>query len=337
MNINNIAHTGYEFEAVIKDIFSTYGYVTSYTDNQVDMNFDLYAHNNENKLAIEVKFSRNINTPTSLILNASNRLLSCTRTKKLIPVLVIAGIVSNKIREKLDDTIIICDIRNLLYLVQYDVELRKRLVSLLSFSVEDLELASPDGRLNFKSHPHKDEHCKIGELISNLENWNPSETKSTDYEDLCSTVLKFLFYDDLTLWQVQQESNDGLFRFDLICKIKDGVNKEFWNISERFFNTKYIVFEFKNYRDKITQKEIFTTEKYLYSKALRNIAILVSTNGADVNSIKAVRGTLRENGKLIILLTNHDLIEMLKQKLENVTPSDYLSEKLDQLLIDLEK
>jgi len=337
MNISNNARIGYEFEAVIKDIFSVYGYTTSYNDNQLDMNFDLYAHNSDSKLAIEVKFSRNINVSTSLILKASNRLLSCTVTKNLTPVLVTAGIVSNKIREQLEDTIIICDIRNLLYLVQYDADLRKRLVSLLSFSVEGLELICPDSRLKFEQYPHKDEHMQIKELICELKDWQPSETKSTDYENLCFKVLKLLFYDDLTLWKTQQKSNDGLFRFDLICKIKDGIDKEFWNIVERFFNTKYIVFEFKNYVDKITQKEIYTTEKYLYSKALRNVAIIISTNGADSNSMKAIRGTLRENGKVILLLTNKDLIELLKQKMENITPADYLSEKLDHLLIDLEK
>ena len=45
-----------------------------------------------------------------------------------------------------------------------------------------------------------------------------------------------------------------------------------------------MIFEFKNYSDKITQKEVYTTEKYLYSKALRSVGIVVVANGYDDNA-----------------------------------------------------
>ena len=109
-------------------------------------------------------------------------------------------------------------------------------------------------------------------------------------------------------------------------------------MAEKYFGTKYIIFEFKNYANKITEKEIFTTEKYLYLKALRGIAIIISTNGTAANADKAIRGTLRENGKLIVSLTNYDLISMIELKaLDDISPAEFLSEKLDNFLVDLEK
>ena len=108
-------------------------------------------------------------------------------------------------------------------------------------------------------------------------------------------------------------------------------------MAEGYFSSKYIVFEFKNYSGMIGQREIFTTVKYLYKKALRGIAVIISTNGLDEHANKAVQGILREEGKLILSLTNADLIEMLKIKKNNEDPGDYLSEKLDMMLIDLEK
>ncbi|WP_185259166.1 hypothetical protein [Anaerocolumna chitinilytica] len=73
-------------------------------------------------------------------------------------------------------------------------------------------------------------------------------------------------------------------------------------------------------------------------KALRGIAIIVSTKGTDKNADKAIRGTLRENGKLIISLTNKDLITMIERKAtDNNLPAEFLSEKLDNMLVDLEK
>ena len=51
----------------------------------------------------------------------------------------------------------------------------------------------------------------------------------------------------------------------------------------------------------------------------------------------AIRGILREEGKLIISLSVDDLIAMLLMKKNNEDPAGYLSDKLDELLIDLEK
>ena len=111
----------------------------------------------------------------------------------------------------------------------------------------------------------------------------------------------------------------------------------FWNTILQYFNSKYIVFEFKNYSKEITQKEIYTTDRYLYLKALRSVAIIISCNGSSEHANKAIRGTLRENGKLILSLSNKDLIEMINMKINSQFPSDYLYLKLDDLLIDLEK
>lgn len=149
--------------------------------------------------------------------------------------------------------------------------------------------------------------------------------------------MKELFIDDLSVWQEQKKSNDDLYRFDLICKIKDEKINSFWKFIEDFFNSKYIIFEFKNYSDFITQKEIYTTEKYLYAKALRGVAIILSCNGGDKNAEKAIKGILRENGKLIISLSNEDIIFMLENKLKNEDAADYLYDKLDMMLMELEK
>lgn len=141
----------------------------------------------------------------------------------------------------------------------------------------------------------------------------------------------------MALWREQQRSNKDLYRFDLLCRIKDGNQKTFWSILERYFNSKYVVFECKNYTEPITQKEIYTTEKYLYSKALRSVGILISAHGYDENACWAAKGCLRENGKLILLLETRGLIEMSKMKLDQENPSNYLLEKLDDLLMNLEK
>lgn len=128
-----------------------------------------------------------------------------------------------------------------------------------------------------------------------------------------------------------------MYRFDLICKIKNDVNDDFFSTLNNYFNTKYIIFDFKNYTEQITQKEIYTTEKYLYDKALRKVAIIISRKGIDKNALKAIKGSLREQGKVILTLTDADLLVMINMYYKGDNPTDYLSMKLDKLLIELEK
>lgn len=149
--------------------------------------------------------------------------------------------------------------------------------------------------------------------------------------------MKNAFSDDLALWREQQKSNKDLYRFDLLCRIKDGNQKTFWSVLERYFNSKYVIFEFKNYSEKTTQKEIYTTERYLYAKVLRSVAIIVSANGYEENAYWAAKGSLRENGKLIMLFDTKDLIAMNKMKIEQEDPANFLLKILDDLLLNLEK
>ena len=175
-------------------------------------------------------------------------------------------------------------------------------------------------------------------LKEKLERIKPGKEQYQEYEDLCVEILKYVMGDYLTLWNTQEKTDGGMYRFDLCCKIKDGVDEDFFNTVRQYFGTKYIVFEFKNYNTPITQKEIYTTEKYLYEKALRKVAVIISRKGASESALAAARGSLRENGKLILCLSDKDIKDLIdiKEKDQQSTGS-FLETMLDDILIHLEK
>lgn len=247
---------------------------------------------------------------------------------------LIYGLVSDKFRNDIKKKYgaITLDLSNLLYMAAIDEKIESEIKALLDFSVTDVVTVAPVG-LNLNKRLLEDkqlglEYEKDSEkLIRKLNNWIPKDNDYTRYENLCVDVLKYLFGDELALWKVQERTFDNLYRFDLICRIKDGSVSGFWKTIEQFFNSKYVVFEFKNYREQITQREIYTTEKYLYLKALRGVAIIISCHGTDTNAEKAIRGSLRESGKLILSVDNQGLINMIETKTKGEEPSNYLYDK----------
>lgn len=250
----------------------------------------------------------------------------------------------NELTTNSNDQFSILDIENLLYLVSDYEELKIQLLGNISFSIAPFEEKQPlqlnlfnkNKVINFSKTINYNSTTGSG-LIKKLKSIQPGNRTSIIYESVCFDILNYLFADDLFNWKKQQKSNDDLYRFDVICRIKDTDIRNFWKVLQEFFTTKYIVFEFKNYSQQITQKEIYTTDRYLYTKALRSVAIIISRKGASDNAMKAIKGTLRENGKLIISLNDSDLIEMIQWKIDNRLPSDYLYELLDNMLIELEK
>ena len=96
------------------------------------------------------------------------------------------------------------------------------------------------------------------------------------------------------------------------------------------YNSHFVVFEFKNYTEKIDQNLIYITEKYLFAAALRNVAFIISREGFSDSAKFAAEGCLKEHGKLILDITNEDLIKMLKSPDDN--PADYLLTKLEEFL-----
>ena len=324
----------------IAQIFENVGYKVDYWPPAKELHFDLELSKEGKQYVFALKECGSVYVTVQSVLAAARYLMNDIfyPLNGKIPILVLLGVTSAEVREALAaeyPQLVVVDIGNILYMTQGNEELRNRFISLLSFSVESVQPQKPGISLEIRS----DEPQKInwGEYNSRLSNWNPKRDKSAAYEHLCSGIMDDLFAEDLTPLKKQQRSNNGLFRFDAIAKIKRGNNKEFWETIEKYYNSKYVVFEYKNYSDKITQAQVYTTVRYLYATALRRVAILISTNGADDHANIAIRGILRDEGKLIIALSNADLIEMLKRKRIGQDPADYLSCKLDELLIDLEK
>lgn len=294
-------------------------------------------------LFIEVKSYSSAAVPEMRLFDACKRLRRDDKAGSWV--LAVANQVSPSLKSRILEEygVYVWDVANLLWLFERHEEIKNEFVALLDYTVEGVKPEPPYPNPFSEDTPESPEAKEQEPEPSwkeRLDQIVPGQKQAADYETLCVEFLKSVLNAYLTLWKTQEKSNDGLYRFDLCCKIKMGADKnaEFFDTIQRYFNTKYIVFEFKNYSDSITQKEIYTTEKYLYEKALRKVAVIISRNGADKHAQQAARGCLRETGKLILCLSDSDLLRMnALGECGEGDPVDVFGEKLDALLIDLEK
>ena len=168
-------------------------------------------------------------------------------------------------------------------------------------------------------------------LAAALQAVEPGRDASREFEDACIRALRYLFEPDLRCWRVQLTTEDNLQRRDLACRIVPAADvwRQMWSL-----NSHYLVFEFKNHTNRITQKEVRETERYLCAAAKRLVAIIISPQGSASSAEAAISGAMRE-GKLIISLSVDELAAWLIMKDRGADPNAFLSERVDEFFLTL--
>lgn len=352
---------GYDIHVVEKDFIQNFlislldyqGYKNIKEEFKIDgensrFRADVIAEKDGVAAVIEVKAYRNLYNSKAIINNALKQILQyrqaitqINKNKMFSFIIVLPCEISYETQKEIFErfSVVIWDIKNLLYLCSGNRELIHLLLKSIPYPSLKLEAEKPidmiDEVLEFapdtsisslaENYQTKLENCKAGKI-------NKADKK---YEALCTEIIKYLFDTEFFKISEQHKTDDEMFRMDLLCSLKG--TTEFWKFLIAFYHTKFVVFEYKNYSDYIPQNLIYVTEKYLFPVALRNVAFIISRKGFDQNATKAALGCLRENGKLIISLDDNDLIKMIFMKENGEEPSDYLLDKVEQLLMSVSK
>lgn len=263
---------------------------------------------------------------------------------KDICLLIIIGKVTEQ--QKLDAYtqygVCVWDIANLLHYVQHDDHLYEDLSKLSYFPLSGISAAQPKGWCPNK--PTNDYsplyiHGRTKFFKLQLKDCEPGNDHSTVYENLCQSILEFLFPNAFYIVSSQHKTEDEHFRMDLICSLRGETETThpFWKIISQHYNSHFVVFEFKNYNKPIDQNLIYITEKYLFNAALRNVAIIISRHGFSESARFAANGCLKENSKLIMNISDLDLISMLDSKLNGDSPEEILLRRLEDTLMRISK
>lgn len=323
-----------KLEKFSKEIFEKLGMICN-DYKGYDRSVDFFIRIDNKEYGIEVK--RKV-SPIS-ISHIINKMKEDDSYQKI---LMIYDNVTENVRKIIEDTnIILLDISNILYIVYKDTELLKKLTGFLEYSLEAIVPKENKLKLQIEENLeriYQDDRIleKTQEYRNRLSNLKKGKSNYKDYERLIGEILREIFCDNLE-FKEQNATSNRLNIFDMIAKIKNGSTDDFFKTIEEFFESKYIVFEFKNYSEKITQEQVCTTEKYLYGTALRKVGIIITRKGIDNNGKKVAEGILRESGKLIIVLDDDDINKMLCLYDTKETPSNVLMEKLDEILTKLER
>jgi Restriction endonuclease len=316
MPADQIAQAGPFGEELVAELFRRLGYDVLQNVRVAGIEVDLIVQRDGSCSPVEIFLTKKLRLDNLHYKSVKLHALQRSRKDFVTPIIVIFSEASTEAKHWLERqfSIQIWDLGVLREKTRPHKDLHQKLMTIVGTKAEHQEAEATTQQ---KVRKDRDE---AAELIRKLESHEENGHLSpSDYERLCMTVFIFLFDPYLYGFEAQTETTDGGNRYDFVCRIKNG--NDFWNSVRTDFRTRSIIFECKNYQQPITADQVYSTERYLFVGALRTVCFLVSRKGADEGAYRAAQGALRESGKLVLLLSNRDLVEMLRLKAEEDGPT----------------
>ena len=331
----HIAALGVRLEDLVSKILASSGYSVVRSGPGSDVGADFLASDiaTRQTSVVEVRLYRSPKVETRVLRNAAARVARAKKQLGLRGILVATAMFDDRDMRLL---------RNIGVDEVWDTsELRRRasgdqgLANKLEELLRDIELVYTSPRDPLAVESPADGGQSGDKLIAKIQATSAGQADAHKFEGICQECIEYLFGEQFGQFHPQHRVEQGFQYMDLIGRLTPRDTAAFWVSMAQDFRCRYVVFEFKNYSDEISQNQIYTTEKYLYPNALRSVAIIIARNGHDSGAHRAIQSAVRESGKVILVLNLEDLIKLLKAKDGGLEPSDLLVDHIDSLLTTL--
>ena len=170
-------------------------------------------------------------------------------------------------------------------------------------------------------------------LIERLNNCKCGKIYWHEFELIGADIFDYLFKEEFLDYQskLQSTTNDKIQRRDLVVNNNYKDQTSFWGRMHMQYGCNMIIVDFKNYSDGIDSDCLFNVTKYM-SNFIGCFVLVFSRKGvSDSGHTEQLR--LFREGKLVLCLSDSELMEMIQLKRANRNPYNVL----DKLLFSLMK
>ena len=309
----------WEFERLVYEIFNSQPEISSITleDNFRDRQVDLIAtetqkglNNTSTKWIIEVKKYRSL-VGIGIVeqFYAMSLDLSIPNSKLLL--IVTSGLTKSAQRIAEKHNITVWGLQELAERVNPKTNLE---IFSTNFSKVDIK----DNKLESKED----------NFVASLKKIN-SGNEGNDwslYQQLVYQILEHLFSPALDLPHYELADNDKRNRRDII--FENDSTEGFWRTIREVYQGDYIVIDAKNYSKPLAKRPIIDIAHYLKPYGCGMFGIIVSRKGSGPASNHAIKEQWVGNKKMILVLSDEDLIDMLETKKKSGNPESIIKKKI---------
>lgn len=172
------------------------------------------------------------------------------------------------------------------------------------------------------------------ELITALSACNPGKSDWSVYQSLIGDILEHLFTPPLGKPISELSDKAKANRRDFI--MPNYTDKGFWAFMRAKYEADYVVIDAKNYTRRINKSAVLQIANYLKPHGVGLFGLIISRAGGDAAGCEH---TLREqwlvHRKLILVLNDDDIKEMLIAKSDSREPEEILGQKIERFRLSM--
>ena len=174
---------------------------------------------------------------------------------------------------------------------------------------------------------------KIEAFKSALIGIEPGKANWSKYQSLVVDIMEFLLCPPLEAPEVELADSDKRNRRDII--FENASNDGFWLRVRDIYQGHYIVVDAKNYTKPLSKRPILDISHYLKPYGCRMFAIITSRQGYGAAGKHAAKEQWIGSKKLIVSLSDTDLIKMLDMKKEGAPSEDVIKDYISDFRMSL--
>lgn len=178
-----------------------------------------------------------------------------------------------------------------------------------------------------------DTQSKGKALVEALSQTEAGRPHWSQYQRLMSEVLEFLFCPPLERPLDEVPDVDRRNRRDMI--LENGASDGFWSRLRDVYDAHYIVADAKNYVSPLGKTPVLDVAHYLKPHGCGMFGLILSRNGPGGAAKHAMREQWVASRQLIVVLSDTDVEEMVRLKVEAGDPETLLRRKIAEFRISL--
>ena len=170
-------------------------------------------------------------------------------------------------------------------------------------------------------------------LIEELKLCKPGREEWGKYHKLMGSVIERLFCPPLTTPIVELSDAPKVNRRDFILPnyAEDG----FWAFIRSRYSADYITIDAKNHSGEVTKDQVLQITNYLKQHGVGLFGLIICRRGGDRSCIHTLREVWAIHKKLILVLTDDDIEQMLLAKSSGAEPEEIIRKKIEDFRLAL--
>ncbi len=170
-------------------------------------------------------------------------------------------------------------------------------------------------------------------LVDKLDLCKAGRADWVSYQNLVGNILERLFCPPLLPSLRENADAFAVNRRDFI--FPNYADDGFWAFLRAKYSADYIIVDAKNYTGKVKKEQVLQMANYLKPHGAGLFGLIVCRNGGDRSCVLTLREVWIVERKLIIILTDYDLKEMLVAKSAGTQPESIVRQKIEDFRLDL--